>query len=751
MIGQVNWDRKLAALLAGLRGRFWILWILTAGLVVFAVTGIARIQFNDELLRFFQSDLPAYQDFSALSEDFVSDSDDIIALIEAPDLADPKMAEALSNFILDVQFIDGVQAVISPMSLHVTVGEGEAEPLFPYPPLPAEQMQARLDAAYGSDPALQRMMSDDREAMIAVLPISESDDANITKRREQIDALAELGGKVEASVPGAQVRFAGYPILRDAIAQALMRDVIMLIIVGTAMGFTVAVLAFRSFRLALLALPGPMAAVAITLALHGHLGVSVNTMTINLPVLILVLATSDAIHIGFERARQGGRDTIRATVRAVRRVATACIFAAFTTAIAFGSLGFSRSTIIAEMGWMGVVVTLASVVVVLLTQTVVLSIAGRFAWFTPLFERLHDRPPTGFGIAKLPHLAFRAPRRVAWGGIVLMIVSAVLYYQAVPRYSLMDGLRKSDPVRMTFEAVEAKVTPVSQFQLPVTTNDPKVIEQVRADIAEVMGEPDPVDMTPGGESNLQLADLPEALARRVVSRDGTKTLVSTPFEYVNGDQTIAVARAIDAKLAEDPALEGVEIGRTTGLPVMSSRVASVVLDEINRSLLVALGAVALLILIWLRNLKIALISLVPNMLPVTLVGAWLAVSGGGIDFSNGMALTVAFGIAVDDTLHVLNRLHLSGGVGRIKRRRLLAVFDEVSPALITTSVLLVFGMLGTLFAQNEGVAIFGRITIMVYILALIADLLVLPAILIIFRRRVRFGRAAVKKNGKTQS
>ncbi|MEJ1991327.1 MAG: MMPL family transporter [Maritimibacter sp.] len=337
MIGQVNWDRKLAALLAGLRGRFWILWILTAGLVVFAVTGIARIQFNDELLRFFQSDLPAYQDFSALSEDFVSDSDDIIALIEAPDLADPKMAEALSNFILDVQFIDGVQAVISPMSLHVTVGEGEAEPLFPYPPLPAEQMQARLDAAYGSDPALQRMMSDDREAMIAVLPISESDDANITKRREQIDALAELGGKVEASVPGAQVRFAGYPILRDAIAQALMRDVIMLIIVGTAMGFTVAVLAFRSFRLALLALPGPMAAVAITLALHGHLGVSVNTMTINLPVLILVLATSDAIHIGFERARQGGRDTIRATVRAVRRVATACIFAAFTTAIAFGS------------------------------------------------------------------------------------------------------------------------------------------------------------------------------------------------------------------------------------------------------------------------------------------------------------------------------------------------------------------------------------------------------------------------------
>ncbi len=748
MISQVNWDRRLAKLLAGLRGRFWLLWLAVVALVVFAVTGISKIQFNDELLRFFNSDLAAYQDFAALSADFTSDSDDVIALVEAPDLADPKVAGAISDFILDAQFVPGVKAVISPLSLHVTTGEGVVEPLFPYPPLPEAEMAARLEAARASEPALARMMAEDRSAMIVILPITELDDFDMSKRRDQVATLTDLADRAGAA-SGARVRLAGYPILRNAIAEALVRDVLMLIVVGVVMGFGVAVMAFRSFRLALLTLPGPVAAVAITLALHGHLGVSINTMTINLPVLILVLSTSDAIHIGFERARQGGRDTIRATVRAVRRVATACIFAAVTTAIAFGALAFSRSTIIAEMGWMGVVVTLASVAVVLLTQTVVLSVAGRFGWFDRLFERLHDRPPTGFGLGHLPRLAFRAPRRVTWIAMLLLVLSTVFYVQAAPRYSLMDGLRKNDPVRMVFDAVEAKVTPVSQYQVPVTSTDPAVIAQVQRDIAEETGEAGLVTQSAEG-AGIRVADLPEALAQRVISRDGTKTLVSAPFRYVNGIETSAQAGRIDAKLAGDPALAGVEIGRVTGLPVMSSRVASVVLDEINRSLLIALISVAILIMVWLRNLRIALISLIPNMLPVTLVGAWLALSGGGIDFSNGMALTVAFGIAVDDTLHVLNRLHLSGGVTRIRRRRLRAVFDEVSPALITTSVLLVFGMIGTLFAHNEGVANFGRITILVYILALIADLLVLPAALIIFRRRGRLGLpfGRMKRNPK---
>lgn len=728
--------RKLAGAVAALRVRLVLLWAMLILLVVFSLTGLARLRFDDELFRFFDSDIVAFDDFVALSRAFEGDSNDVIVLIEAPDLADPATVTAISDFLLDAQFVPGVRAAISPFSLRVPTVEGAFEPLFPYPPPGRAEMAARLDAALADDPSLARLMSADRGAMVVVLPITEDGEDDLRERREQIDALDDLGARITAAVPDVSVALSGYPVLRDNVAQALIDDIVKLTGFGIIVGFLIAITTFRSLRLGLLTLPGPVMAVAVAIGLHGHLGVAINTMTIALPVLVLVLATSDSIHIGFERARQGGRASARATFRAVRRVAVACIFAAITTAVAFAALATSRSEILAEMGRMGVMVALASVFTVLLTQTTILTTAGRFAWFAPLFDRLSAHPPFGRGLEHLPRLALGAPRRLAWFGLGLLAISTLLYSQAGPRYSLMDSLKPSSPIRTVFERVEERVAPVSQIQIPVTSTDPEVVARVRDVVAKETGSDQVQSIADvmGGVAEVE-EELPEPLARRLISRDGTQTLVSVPFRYQNGEQTLALADRIDTAIAAEPDLEGVEVGRVTGLPVMSARVAGVVLDEINRSLLIALAGVGLLIWLWLGNLRIALISLIPNMLPVTLIGAWLMLTGRGIEFSNGLALTVAFGVAVDDTLHVLNRLRLNGGIAHFDRARVFAALEEVAPALVTTSIVLVLGMGGTLFAENKGVSDFGKIAMAVYVLALIADLIILPAALAVFGPR----------------
>ncbi|WP_188529384.1 efflux RND transporter permease subunit [Sinisalibacter lacisalsi] len=733
--------RKLAAALAALHGRLILLWILLAVILVFSLTGIARLRFDDELFRFFDSDIAAFDDFVALSQAFEGDSNDVIVLIEAPDLADPDVAGAVSDFLLDAQFVPGVRAAISPFSLRVGGEDGAVAPLFPYPPLPRAEMAARLDAERADNPSLSRLMSADRRAMIVVLPITEDGEDDLRERRTQVGALEELGDRLAAAAPGVSVALSGYPVLRDNVARALIDDIVMLTGFGILVGFFIAITTFRSLRLALLTLPGPVMAVSVAIGLHGHLGVAINTMTIALPVLVLVLATSDSIHIGFERARQAGRASTRATVRAVRRVAVACIFAAVTTAVAFAALATSRSEILAEMGRMGVIVALASVFTVILTQTTVLATAGRFAWFAPLFDRLSVHPPFSRGLENLPRLALAAPRRIAWAGLAVLAISTLLYSQAGPRYSLMDSLKPDSPIRTVFDRVEAKVAPVSQIQIPVTSTDPEIVAKVRDVVAEVTESPNVQSIADvvGGAEAVE-SELPAPLARRLVSRDGTQSLVSVPFRYENGQETLALAERIDAAIAAEPGLAEIEVGRATGLPVMSARVAEVVLDEINRSLLIALGGVAVLIFIWLGNLRIALISLVPNMLPVTLIGAWLMLTGKGIEFSNGLALTVAFGVAVDDTLHVLNRLRLNGGIAHFERARVAAALEEVAPALVTTSLVLVLGMGGTLFAENKGVSDFGKIAMAVYLLALIADLIILPAVLAVFGPRRKHGK-----------
>ena len=732
--GRAPIARRLAATLAGLRARLSLLWLLFAAIVVFGLTGTLRVQFDDELLRFFSSDLAAYLDYRDVVRDFESDTNDVIVLVEAEDLAEPAALAAISDFLLDAQFLPDVRAAVSPLALEIAGPDGRAEPLVPFPLPDRATMAARFERARAETPALAQLMAADRSAMILILSMASFGEGRRGARIAAIDALHALGGRAEAA-SGVRVRLSGYTVLRDSIARALTRDMLVLNVIGIAVGFMVAVVALRSVRLGLLTLPGVVMAVLTTMGLFGYLGVAINTVTITLPVLVVVLAASDTIHISFERGRQGGRDTRRATIRAIRRVAVACVFAAATTAVAFGALATSRSEIIAEMGRMGVLVTLVSVAVVLLTQTLVLTAAGHFAWFVPLFERLERRPPTGLFFARLPGIALAHPRPVAWGAVGLLVLATVFYAQAGPRYSMFDSLRPGSEVISTFRAIEREITPVSLIQVPVASADPAVVARVHdavADITGASGIQSIGHLEAVAGRPLALADLPAPLAARLVSADGSRALVNLPFLYESGDATLALSARIDAGLAADPTLAGIGVGTATGMPVMSAKVAGTVLMELNRSLLIALVAVAILIFAWLGNARVALISLIPNMLPVALIGAWLALSGRGIEFSNGLALTVAFGIAVDDTLHVLNRLRLSGGVAQIDQDRLAAALHEVTPALVTTSAVLILGVGGSVFAATKSVADFGVIAIAVYLLALIADLLVLPASLATF-------------------
>ncbi|GGD39390.1 efflux RND transporter permease subunit [Sinisalibacter lacisalsi] len=715
--------RGLAAGLSFLRVRFGHLWLLFAALLALGVSGLPKVTFDNALLRFFESDFPAYAEFVEVSRDFESDSNDVILLFEADDLADPVVLEAASAVLLEAQFIDGVRAAISPFSIEIAAEDGRTEPLVPYPPPDAARMAERFDAVRGETPALRRLLAEDRAAMIAVLPL-------VAEEAVQADALAALAALVERAEGGGEirVRLAGYPVLRAKLAQGLILDVILLNAIGAAVGFVVASIALRSVALGVLTLPGPLIALVLCLGVFGHLGVAVTTVSVTLPVLVMILATIDSIHIIFERTRQGDRESRRATLRAVRRIAAACVFAAITTAIAFAVLTLSRAEIIAELGAMGAGVLLLSVVMVLLTQSLVLAAAGRRPYFREKFARVAQRPPSGWRFIHLPRVALSQPRGVTLAAITLLAAALVVYSQAGPRYFVLDSLAEHDPLRITFNDVEEKVSPISMLEVAVRGTSPALLGAVEASIAEVTGSDlvqsaaSVAGTAPGG-----IDGAPDVIAGRLLSQDETRALVTVPFRYQSGAETLALAARVDAALAENPALAGAEISPATGMSVMSAAVISGILTELNRGLAIAVLAVAVLIGLWLRSARIALIALIPNLLPVALIGGWLAFSGQGIELANGLALTVAFGVAVDDTLHVLNRIRLSGGFARIEPARLRAAMREATPVLVTTSAVLVLGFGGSAFAATQEVADFGTIATSVFVLALFADLLVLPA------------------------
>lgn len=722
------------------------LWFLILALGGAAVWGMTKLKYNDGLERSFESSSQAYLDYSTFQTQFEGGANDLVALFEADDFATPAALEVVRDFALNVQFIDGVIGIVSPLSLQVETGSGNSESLVPAPALPQAEMAARFDSARAELPELDRFLSQDRQMMIVVVPMSQNPDS-LEKRQTLLGNIKSLA---EETVAGSdlQVTLTGYPVLRDGIVTALFSDFILLNTLGGIFGAVISMMALRSIPLAGLTAFSAGTALLWVLGLFGALGIDINVVTVALPVLVLVLGYSSALHLTMELRSQYILGQAGAVMRTLKRIAPACILTAITTAIAFSGLMLSPSGLIAGFGLAGVIAVLISLVAVLFAHPLLFVTLERITGLGPLFSRQRGIVPSFFHLSALPNAAGRAPRAITLGACALLSVAVLLYLTVEPSYSLYDNVAHEGDSFHALQRVEAELAPLSAINIPVRfdPSDPDTIENlnaIHAAISRHASGHDVLSLAPvaaralkSGTSLEELLEiLPDTLRTRLVSKDGNWALVTILLRNEGSAALRDYLNTLTANFAADPVLRDAPLAAPTGLLAMSAFLSRDMLLDLNRCFILAVLVSGLLIMLWLRNPLIGLLALLPNVLPVALVGAWLALSGNGLEFSSGIALTIAFGLVIDDTIHVLNRLRLNMADGSpMQPELILRSVRQVSPALVVTSLVLSFGLVGTLFAALPSVGYFGKLSIFAFALALIADLLILPACLIVASR-----------------
>jgi len=165
----------------------------------------------------------------------------------------------------------------------------------------------------------------------------------------------------------------------------------------------------------------------------------------------------------------------------------------------------------------------------------------------------------------------------------------------------------------------------------------------------------------------------------------------------------------------------------------------------------ALILISLVLIIALRSIKIGLISLIPNLAPAAMgFGLW-GYMVGEIGLSLSVVSTMTLGIVVDDTVHFLSKYL------RARREKHLSpedavryAFATVGRALLITSIVLVAGFLilaTSAFQLNSGM---GLLTAIVIILALFADFLFLPPLLIKIEEKLN-AKKLLASNAATDS
>jgi predicted RND superfamily exporter protein len=168
----------------------------------------------------------------------------------------------------------------------------------------------------------------------------------------------------------------------------------------------------------------------------------------------------------------------------------------------------------------------------------------------------------------------------------------------------------------------------------------------------------------------------------------------------------------------------------TGTGTLIDRTNQTLVESLSKGLGAAFILISILMGLMFRSFRMVLIALVPNLLPLLAVGAVMALAGINLNMSTSIIFTIAFGIAVDDTIHLLSRYKLELMKGKSQYDAMRNAYLHTGKALIITSIILFGGFIGLCFSSFQSTFFIGLFVTLTLGFALLFDFTLLPPLVI---------------------
>jgi hypothetical protein len=169
--------------------------------------------------------------------------------------------------------------------------------------------------------------------------------------------------------------------------------------------------------------------------------------------------------------------------------------------------------------------------------------------------------------------------------------------------------------------------------------------------------------------------------------------------------------------------------KLTGAAYLMDNANSHIAWNLAKGMILAVLIATLVIGLFTSSWKLALISLVPNTLPLLLVAGFMGATGIPLKVTTALIFTIAYGIAVDDTIHFLNSYRLNKKIFLDRNEALLQTIIKMWRPMLYTSLVLFSGFMIFTLSEFSSISTLGVLVSSSLVVALLADLLFLPALL----------------------
>ena len=503
------------------------------------------------------------------------------------------------------------------------------------------------------------------------------------------------------------------------------------------------------------------------MAFAGMMGWKLTPMSSPIPLMILVLAVADCVHIitSFLQNMRRGANKISAMQESLRINFSPIAATSITTAFGFLTMNFSSSD---SLGAMGNQVAFGVMVAFLLSVTLLPAMICSL----PVKVKRQDE---NFAAVKRPwnvrFVAFldRSRAAVLVGSILIVAVLGFGAAQNVLNDKFFTYFSEKTPFRKAIEFTDKHMGGTYNISYSLRTQNglavshPSFLQEVdkfnrwlrtQPEVIQVYSVADTFkrlnqNMHGGDKAFYRLPEERELSAQYLllyelslplgldlndqVNFEKSATRVQVALKSLSTSEMLALEKRIGSWLSVTLPSTPVE---GSSVQIMFSHMAKNDVSGMFKSTFAALVLISGLLIFIFKSWRIAVISLVPNLLPVIAAfgiwGFWVGEVGLGLAMVSGLSM----GIVVDDTIHFLSKYNRGRSrYSQSVREALEYAFSKAGVSIAVTSLVLFAGFMVMTLAQFRLNADLGLMTSIIIVLALMFDFILLPVLLLLFDKR----------------
>jgi len=732
----------------------WFIIIAVIGLTVFLGSQLKNITINADIIGSLPDNDPVAKLYKNIGSKYGGNDMGMIVL-EADDIFKTEVLEHVKQITDSLRITEGISTVTSLtdiIDIKNVDGGIEIGKLIDEYDLPdtETELDSLKNYVFSKDMYKGSIISEDGTATLIAFTLLEGVDKQAIGKniKNIVDAL---------NLPE-KVYYGGVPIMLSDISNLIISDIVWLFPIVFILIALVLFLSFKSARGVVLPLLTAGIAVIWTIGLMVLLGYELNMISSCIPVILLAVGTAYTIHVLNRINQTYDKDRKQAMIKALKYIIIPVVLAAVTTAIGFISFIFGAYlTMIRDFGLFTSIGTLLALLLSIFFVPAIISVFSSPKKKNTEQQKEKKNFLSHYILRPFVKLLFKHPKYTLTTWAVLILLSIGGAFLIKTSVNITSYFKKDNPTRISEDIMQKKFggsLPVyvllkgdmqSSEVLKMMSKTQDYMEQDSnikttqsvADLVkqmnDAMGEGLRVPDERAKIEQLWFLLDGQDIMEQLVSDDLDEGIIQSRFASIESETMSDFVKYMNTFILENSTEEcTIEV---TGLPHVYEKLNDSLLKSQFSSLLIAIIMILIIVGLILKSFSKGVYATIPIIVTIIVLFGFMGITGIPLDIATVLVASVALGIGVDYSIHVITHFnHSLKETGEIKK----AIENTImisGKAIIINVVSVGVGFLVLIFSQLTPLQNFGLLVTLSMFGSGLAALTLLPVILILANRK----------------